>query len=163
MHEDVKFPCTYWTYEATTNGSLGKSNVGVIYPCKHCSYELTQKGELKGHKKSVHEGFKNQTNITALKQSWYEILKTTRNEYLKESNFFVHIAHMKQQQMEHLQNTGTKLMKVCSIAATKQLESLKERKKSMHEGVKYQCKYCSYEATMIGLLKEHKRKVHEGV
>ena len=64
---------------------------------------------------------------------------------------------------KHLQNTGRKLMKVCNIAATKQLQSLKERKKSMHEGVKYQCKYCSYEATMIGLLKEHKRKVHEGV
>ena len=67
LHEDVKFPCTYWTYEATTNGSLGKSNVGVIYPCKHCSYELTQKGELKWHEKSVHEGFKYQTNIAALK------------------------------------------------------------------------------------------------
>ena len=82
---------------------------------------------------------------------------------MKESNFLVHIAHMKQQQMEHLQNTGRKLMKVRNIAATKQLESLKERKKYVHEGVKYQCKHCSYEATIIGHLKEHKRKVHEGV
>ena len=82
---------------------------------------------------------------------------------MKESNFLVHIVHMKQQQMEHLQNTGRKLMKVRNIAATKQLESLKECKKSIQEGVKYQCKYCSYEATMIGHLKEHKRKGHEGV
>ena len=65
--------------------------------------------------------------------------------------------------MEHLQNTGRKLMKVRNIAATKQLESLKERKKSVNEGVKYQYKHCSFEATMIGHLKEHKRKVHEGV
>ena len=54
-------------------------------------------------------------------------------------------------------------MKVRNIAATKQLESLKEHKKSVHEGVKYQCKHCSYEATIIGHLKEHIRKVHEGV
>ena len=109
MHEDVKFPCTYWTSEGTTKGSLGKLNVGVIYPCKHCSYELTQKGELKGHEKSVHEGFKYQTNIAAFKQLWYEILNNTRNKCMKESNFLVHIAHsdMKQQQMEHLQNTGS--------------------------------------------------------
>ena len=60
--------------------------------------------------------------------------------------------------MVHLQNTGRKLMKVCNIAATKQLESLKERKKLVHEGVKYQCKNCSYGATIIGHLKEHKRK-----
>ena len=65
--------------------------------------------------------------------------------------------------MEHLQNTGRKLMKVRNIAATKQLESLKERKKSVNEGVKYQYKHCSFEATMIGHLKEHKRKVQEGV
>ena len=66
MHEDVKFPFTFWTYEATTKGSLGKVYVGVIYPCKHCSYELTPKGELKGHQKYVHEGFKYLKNITAL-------------------------------------------------------------------------------------------------
>ena len=82
---------------------------------------------------------------------------------MKETNFRVHIAHMKQQQMEHLQNTGRKLMKVRNIAATKQLESLKERKKYVQEGVKYQCKHCSYGATTIEHLKEHKRKVQEGV
>ena len=50
---------------------------------------------------------------------------------MKEFNFLVHIAHMKQLQMEHLQNTGRKHMKVwntlVNIAATKQPESLKER------------------------------------
>ena len=52
---------------------------------------------------------------------------------------------------------------LANIAATKQHESLKERKKSVNEGVKYQYKHCSFEATMIGHLKEHKRKGHEGV
>ena len=86
----------HWTYEATTKESLGKFNVGVIYPCKYCRYELTQKGELKGHQKSVHKGFMYQTNIAALKQLWYEILKNTKNKCMKESNFLVHITHMKQ-------------------------------------------------------------------
>ena len=101
---------------------------------------MTQKGELKGHQKSVHEEFMYQTNIAALKQLWYEILKNTKNKCMKDSNFLVHIAHMKQLQMEHLQNTGRKHIKVwntlANIAATKQLKSLKECKKSLHAGVK---------------------------
>ena len=58
-------------------------------------------------------------------------LKEHTKKCMKEFNFLVHIAHMKQLQMEHLQNTGRKHMKVwntlVNIAATKQLESLKER------------------------------------
>ena len=51
LHEDVKFPCVYWTYEVTTKGSLAKVNVGVLYHCAQCNYEVTQKGKLKRHKK----------------------------------------------------------------------------------------------------------------
>ena len=58
LYEDVKFPCTYWAYEATAKGSLAKVHVGVLYPCTHCSYEVTQNRELKWHQKSVHEEVK---------------------------------------------------------------------------------------------------------
>ena len=114
---DVKFP--------TTKGSLGKVFVGVIYPCKHCSYELPPKGKLKGHQKSVHEEFMYQTNIAALKQLWYEILKNTKNKCMKDSNVLVHIVHMKK-------NINGALAK---------------HWKEAHESVKYPCKHCSYKAT----------------
>ena len=87
LHEDIKIPCTYWTYQATTKGSFAKDHVGVIYPCKHCSYKVTQKGELKGHQKLIHEGVK-----YIFKHCSYEAT-IIRNKCMKESNFLVNIAH----------------------------------------------------------------------
>ena len=104
--EDVKIPCTYWTYEATTNGSFAKVHAGVIYPCKHCSYKVNQNGELKGHQKSVHERVE-----YIFKHCSYKATMI-RNKCMKESNFLVHIAHMKQLKMDQFQNTRRKLMKV---------------------------------------------------
>ena len=36
-------------------------------------------------------------------------------------------------------------------------------KRAVHEGVKYPCGQCNYQATTQGSLDEHKRAVHEGV
>ena len=51
------------------------------------------------------------SDIAAMKQLWYEILKNTKYKCLKESKFLVDIA-LKQLQMDHLQNTRRKVMKV---------------------------------------------------
>merc|ERR1712082_589801 len=40
---------------------------------------------------------------------------------------------------------------------------LKKHKESVHEGVKYQCNQCHYQATQQSSLKKHKESVHEGV
>ena len=52
-----------------------------------------------------------------------------------------------------------------TIAAIKQLQTeiLKKTQTSVHDGVKYPCKHCNYEATQKGHLKEHQKSVHDGV
>ena len=102
----MKISTSHVHIEATTKGSFAKDHVGVIYPCKLCSYKVTQKGELKEHQKLIHEGVK-----YIFKHCSYEAT-IIRNKCMKESNFLVHIAHMKQSKMDHLQNTRRKLMKV---------------------------------------------------
>ena len=34
---------------------------------------------------------------------------------------------------------------------------------SVHEGIKYQCDYCKYKATLKAKLKTHIMSVHEGI
>ena len=41
--------------------------------------------------------------------------------------------------------------------------TLKRHKASTHEGVRYLCDQCDYQATQPGNLKKHKTKVHEGL
>ena len=42
------------------------------------------------------------------------------------------------------------------------LSALRTHQKSIHEGVKYQCKECDYKATtLIGSLKLHQKSIHE--
>ena len=52
--------------------------------------------------------------------------------------------------------------KNCNYQATT-MKNLKRHKKSVHDGVKYPCKICSYEAAQKGHLKEHQKSVHDGV
>ena len=40
---------------------------------------------------------------------------------------------------------------------------IKTHKESVHEGVKYKCSECNYQATERGSLKKHRESVHEGV
>ena len=42
-------------------------------------------------------------------------------------------------------------------------DNLDQHRKEVHEGVKYPCGQCSYEATSKGGVALHKRAVHEGV
>ena len=127
MHEQVNFSCKHCNCDATTKGNLEEHQKSLhevkmskflvhielmkllqmdhlqkfmresfIYPCKHCSYKVNQNGELKGHQKSVHERVE-----YIFKHCSYKATMI-RNKCMKESNFLVHIAHMKQLQMDHL-------------------------------------------------------------
>ena len=42
-------------------------------------------------------------------------------------------------------------------------ESLDRHKRSVHEGMKYPCGQCEYQATTKENLDRHKRSVHEGI
>ena len=48
------------------------------------------------------------------------------------------------------------------VSATAQTD-LRTNQKAVHEGIKYPCKQCSYEATQKGDLKKHQKAVHEGI
>ena len=50
----------------------------------------------------------------------------------------------------------------CEYQATTQ-GSLKTHKESIHEGVKYSCNKCEFHATQKGDLKRHREAIHEGV
>ena len=43
------------------------------------------------------------------------------------------------------------------------METLAQHKREVHEGVKYPCGQCNYQATSKGNQTRHKRAVHEGV
>ena len=47
----------------------------------------------------------------------------------------------------------------CDYAA-KQYSNLKKHNESMHKGVRYQCDYCEYAATTISNLKKHQKRRH---
>ena len=53
-------------------------------------------------------------------------------------------------------------MYVCN-AIIKQLQSLAEHIRAVHEGVKYPCTQCNYQATSKCNLGRHQRGIHEGV
>ena len=40
---------------------------------------------------------------------------------------------------------------------------LGQHKRAVHEGVKYACRQCNYQATLKGDLARHNRAVHEGI
>ena len=44
-----------------------------------------------------------------------------------------------------------------------QKTNLKRHKQSVHEGVKYPCNKCEYQATTKGALQRHQKSEHEGV
>ena len=44
----------------------------------------------------------------------------------------------------------------------KEQGSLRKHKQSLHEGVKYNCDQCSYQATEHCSLRKHKLSIHEG-
>ena len=66
---------------------------------------------------------------------------------MNKSTFLANNATVMQLQREILKNTKSHYMKISNIV--NQNGDLKGHQKSVHEGVKYIFKHCSYEATMI--------------
>ena len=66
---------------------------------------------------------------------------------MKISKFIVHIKPIKLQQRDHLLKFMQESFSLANIVNQK--GELKGHQKSVHEGVKYIFKHCSYEATMI--------------
>ena len=91
--------------------------------------------------------------FAAMKQIKRDILKNTDSLCMMLSNNFANIAAIKQLQTEVLKNTKSLCMMesntLANFAAIKQLQSkiLKSTKSSVHDGVIYPCRHCSYQAT----------------
>ena len=59
--------------------------------------------------------------------------------------------------------TPTVNIKVFVIPVNTRQSSLKTHQESVHEGVRYSCKYCGYKVTSQSSLKQHQESIHEGV
>merc|ERR1711942_431314 len=99
--------------------------------------------------------------LASFKLSKREILKNTKSLFMMESNILANIEAIKQLQKEVLEDTKSLCMMesntLANITAIKLAKkgNLKGHQKSVHDGVKYPCTHCSYQATQKANVKEH--------
>ena len=100
-------------------------------------------------------------NIVAIKRLQKEVLEDTKSLCMMESNGLANFAAIKQLRMGVSKGIKSQCMMesytLANVAAIKQLQT-EEHQKSVHDGVKYPCKHCIYQATSNGRLKEHQNK-----
>ena len=114
--------------------------------------------------------FNNWPSWETLKTNFWEkkkILLIIKGQFMRELNTDAYFAAMKQPKRAILDcqksvHDGVKYpCKLCRYQAT--TKGNQEHQKTVNDGFKYPCKHCSYQATKTGSLKEHQKSVHEGV
>ena len=106
------------------------------YNCYLCGHQVSHKNSLTRHKKIVHEGLKFPCG-----QCKHQSTSKGNLAPHNRANILAGNDTIKQQEKVLLFN----------------------KKRAVHEGVKYPCRQCNHQATSKSNLARHKRAAHEGV
>ena len=179
-HEGIKYPCYECDYQATTQLNLNRhiqsQHEGIKYPCDQCDYQGTTQGNLNRHIQSSHkrtgEFTKNlkvneigegpqmkreeieeaeeipESNLDTIEQEKIEISEEQRKEG-------------KERKEKRTRNQGTRSGQCPDCEAVfYNKHTMMRHYKSVHEGIKYPCNECDYEATLRSNLKNHMEAMH---
>ena len=152
MHSTIKLEDSTKTILKNKRSKLEEK---LSFICNHCDFKCEGPYQLNLHKRRGHNrNVKKRFSRRNLSSNRYPCTKcdfTTR----KRSELKVHV------EVEHNKRGGKTIFE-CNLCVFKTLRSnyFDGHKQAKHEGVKYDCNGCEYQATTRGNLNRHKHKYH---
>ena len=146
-HEVIKYPCDQCDYQATAQRSLQEhiesKHEGLRYVCHLCDYQAYRERNLKSHFQSRHAHEEKETDEDSRPK------QTSDNQ-------------IRQRQPRNQISSDAKPTECpeCGKEFARKFVMLTHYR-SVHEGIKYPCDQCDYQATDSGNLQRHIQSKHE--
>ena len=130
-----------------------ETKYGFPVQCKHCDFGCQGPQGMKMHLKNCHQKERRKSKNSTSKPKTCEKCKFTAR---KKSELVIHV------EREHNERKRKNIYKClqCDFE-TMSTFSIMTHKQSKHEGIRYDCNDCEYQATTRGNLNRHKLKYHE--